>query len=100
MNSRGPFHVRYLVPFHVREMHRGRLLLGEGGDSFDLFHCLEGKVQIDSMIIVRDGKLNLFENLLQGLFGVIVRSFLIFFFTMKRKYFVIICCFVSSFLVI
>ena len=52
------------------------------------------------MIIVRDGKLNLFENLLQGLFGVIVRSFLIFFFTMKRKYFVIICCFVSSFLVI
>lgn len=51
------------------------------------------------MIIVRDGKLNLFENLLQGLFGVIVRSFSIFFF-MKRKYFVIICCFVSSFLVI
>lgn len=90
--------MRYLVPFHVRGMHRGRF--GEGGDSFDLFHCLEGKVQIDSMIIVRDGKLNLFENLLQGLFGVIVRSFLIFFFTMKRKYFVIICCFVSSFLVI
>lgn len=29
MNSRGPFHVRYLVPFHVRGMHRGRLLLGE-----------------------------------------------------------------------
>lgn len=90
--------MRYLVPFHVRGMHRGRF--GEGGDSFDLFHCLEVKVQIDSMIIVRDGKLNLFENLLQGLFGVIVRSFLIFFFTMKRKYFVIICCFVSSFLVI
>lgn len=89
--------MRYLVPFHVRGMHRGRF--GEGGDSFDLFHCLEGKVRVGSMIIVPDGKLNLFENLLQGLFGVIVRSFSIFFF-MKRKYFVIICCFVSSFLVI
>lgn len=56
------------------------------------------------MIIVRDGKLNLFENLLQGLFGVTVRSFLIFFFTMKRKflfcYYLLFCFFLFGYLII